>query len=80
MLCFLTQPKESRNELKNKKQAECQKIKLHGILTTKELKKHSCRLVGGAETGSRVQRMPSKATDHAGEVGAGGPGGSTFLH
>ena len=53
MLCFLTQPKESRNELKNKKQAECQKIKLCGSPRTKELKKHSFRLAGGVQLGSQ---------------------------
>ena len=32
----------------------CQKIKLYGSLTTKELKKkHSSRLVRGADTGSQ---------------------------
>ena len=29
---------------------KCQKIKLHGTLTTKELKKHSSKLVGRVET------------------------------
>ena len=44
-----------------------QKIKLHGTLTTKELKKHSPRPVGGAEMGSQVERTLHKAA-------AGGPG------
>ena len=36
-----------------KNNQNCQKIKLYGSLTTKELeKKHSSRLVGGVETGS----------------------------
>ena len=40
--------------LKTKKYQSCQKIKLYGSLTTKELKKqHSFRPVGGAETGSQ---------------------------
>ena len=39
--------------LKTKINQNCQKIKLYGSLTTKELKKkHSSRWVGGAETGS----------------------------
>ena len=42
------------NNLKTKNNQNCQKIELHGSLTTKEIKKkHSSRLVRGAETGSR---------------------------
>ena len=51
--------------LKTKNNQNCQKIKLYGSPKTKELKKHSFRLVGGAE---RTR----------GKVVAGGPGGSTF--
>ena len=55
MLHFLAQPKRkiTNNLIKKKKKQNCQKIKLHGRLTTKELKKHSSRLVHGAETGSQ---------------------------
>ena len=35
---------------------KCQKIKLYGMLTTKELKKYSFRPVGGAEMGSQAGR------------------------
>ena len=38
--------------LKTINNQNCQKSKLYGTLTTKELKKHSSRLVGGAGTGS----------------------------
>ena len=39
--------------MKNKNNQNCQKIELHGSLTTKELrKKHPSKLVGEAETGS----------------------------
>ena len=38
--------------LKTKNNQNCQKIKLYGSLTTKELKKHSSRLVGGVDTGN----------------------------
>ena len=38
--------------LKTINNQKCQKIKLHGTLTTKELKKHSSKLVGGAEMGT----------------------------
>ena len=37
--------------LKTINNQNCQKVKLHGTQTTKELKKHSPRLVGEAETG-----------------------------
>ena len=60
-----------------------QKIKLYGSLTTKELKKkHSPRLVGGVETGSRMERTCSKVeagglgqarVKLADKVAAGGP-------
>ena len=40
--------------LKTKNNQNCQNIELYGNLTTKKLKKkHSTRLVGGAETGSQ---------------------------
>ena len=39
--------------LKTINNQKCQKIKLHGTPTTKELKKHSPRPVGGSETGDR---------------------------
>ena len=46
--------KKDSNEFKNKNNQNCQKIKLYGSLTTKELKKkHSFRLVGVVETSSR---------------------------
>ena len=45
-------------KLKTKNNQNCQKIKLYGSLTTKELKKkRSSRLLGGAEMGSRVARQ-----------------------
>ena len=53
-LWLLAQPKEKRTttNLKTKSNQNCQKIELYGSLTTKELKKkHSSRLVGGAEMG-----------------------------
>ena len=57
--------------LKTINNQNCQKIKLHGTPITKELKKHSSRPVGGAETGSLPERACSKVADHAGEAGAG---------
>ena len=54
--------KRRTTNLKTKSKQNSQKIELYGSPTTKELKKkHSFRLVGGAETGSR---------------GKGGQGGS----
>ena len=45
--------KKDNNKFKNKNNQNCQKIELSGNLTTKELKKkHSSRLVGGAEMGN----------------------------
>ena len=46
--------KRRTTNLKTKNNKNCQKIELYGNPTTKELKKkHSLRLVGGVETGSR---------------------------
>ena len=50
--------------LKTKSNQNCQKIKLHGSLTTKKLKKPSHRLVRGVEMGSRAERTRGKAADH----------------
>ena len=45
--------KKDNNNLKTKNNQNCQKIKLYGSPTTKELKKrHSSRPVGGAQMGS----------------------------
>ena len=55
--------------LKSVKNQNCQKIKLHGPLKTKELKKQSTRttrLVRG-----RMERICGKAADHAGGAGCG---------
>ena len=41
--------------LKTINNQNCQKIKLHGTLTTKELKEHSSRWVGVVEMGSWVE-------------------------
>ena len=74
--------KKDNNKFKNKKiNQNCQKIELYGSLTTKELeKKHSSRLVEGAETGSWVERTHSKvAAGRLGKAVAGGPGDPTFV-
>ena len=75
--------------LKTENNQNCQKIKLYGSPTTKELKKHSSRPVGGAETGSWGGKdswqgsswrtgADEAETAGPGEVGTGGPGGPTF--
>ena len=47
--------------LKTKYNQNCQKIELYGSPTTKELKKkHSSRLVEGAETASQAERTHGK--------------------
>ena len=54
--------KRRTTNLNTKPDQNCQKIKLYGSPTTKELKKkHSPRLAGGAETGSQVERTHRKA-------------------
>ena len=65
--------------LKTINKQNCQNIKLHGTLITKELKKHSSRLVGGVEPGSGAERTHGKAVNHAGEAVAGRPGCLTFV-
>ena len=56
--------------LKTKNNQNYQKIKLHASPTTKELKKHSPRLVGAAETKGRklrcIGRQQGKAADCTG--------------
>ena len=56
-LCFLTQPKEGKQQIKKKKtknNKNSQKIELYGSWTTKKLKqKHSSRLAGAEEAGSQ---------------------------
>ena len=59
LLC--TTKRRITTNLKTINNQKCQKIKLHGTLTTKELRKHSSRPVGGAEMGSPAERMHSKA-------------------
>ena len=72
--------KRRTTNLKTKNNQNCQKSKLYGSPTTKELKKkHSSRPVRGAETGNWSERTHGKAA-------AGGPakaeavrvGGPTF--
>ena len=46
--------RRTTTNLKTKNNQKCKKTELYGSLTTKELKKkHSFRLVGGAEMGSQ---------------------------
>ena len=63
--------------LKTKNNQNCQKIDLHGSLTTRELKKkHSSRLVGGKERGNQSRRggaAKQQLEDWPGEVAAGSP-------
>ena len=69
-----------RTNLKTKNNQNCQKIELYESPTTKKLKKkHSPKLVGGAETGSWEERTRGKAAaGRMGKAEAGGPGGPTF--
>ena len=61
--------KEDNNESKNNKQQKCQKIKLLGTLTMKELRKHSTRLVGRSQASGRVEKTRGKVADCMGVVG-----------
>ena len=74
--------KKDNNKFKNKKNNQsCQKIKLYASLTTKELKKkHSSRLIGGAERSSwgKDSQQGIGWKTRVGEAVASGPGGSTF--
>ena len=45
-----TKRRTTTTNFKTKNNQNCQKIKLYGSLTTKELKKHLSRLVGRSET------------------------------
>ena len=60
MLHFLAQPKRITTNLKTKNNHNCQKIKLYGNPTTKELKKHSSRLVEEKETGGQGSEDTTK--------------------
>ena len=57
-LCLLAQPqRELQLYLKTNNNQNCQKIKLYGSLTTKDLKKpHSPRRAGGAESQRWAER------------------------
>ena len=66
--------KKDNNKFKTKNKQNCQRIKLHGSLTTKELnKKHLSRLVGGVKKGSQ-----GKVVELVGEVVVGRLGGPTI--
>ena len=61
-----TMKRRTTTKLKTKTNQNCQKIKLYGSPTTKELKKkHSYRLVGGAEMGSQ-DKEDTKQSDRPG--------------
>ena len=65
MLPLLAQPKKKTTHLNTKNNQNCQKIEVYGSLTTKELnKKHSSRLVGGAETGSQGGEDVGQGSSH----------------
>ena len=53
--------KRTTRNLKTQNNQNCQKIKLYGSLITTDLKKkHSFRLVEGAETAAKAERTGSK--------------------
>ena len=79
-LLSCTNKRRTTTNLKTKNNQNCQKIKVYGSPTTKELKKkHPFRPLGRAEMGSQVERTHCKAAARgwrtgAGKVAAGGPG------
>ena len=72
--------KKDNNKFKNKNNQNCQKIKLYGSPTTKELKKkHSPRPVGGTDAGSWVERTYGKVVAGGlGDAAAGRADSPTF--
>ena len=84
--------RSTTTNLKTKNNQKCQKIELYGSLTTKELKKkHSSRLVGGAEMASQGREDSQQVGgwwtqrggglwNEAGSVTASRPRGPTFAH
>ena len=74
--------KRTTTNFKTKNNYNFQKIELYGSMTTKELKKkHSSRLVGGAEMGSWGREDKRQGTGWrtcVGKVVAGGAGSPTF--
>ena len=82
MLPHTTKSRKTTN-FKTKNNYNCQKIKLYGSPTIKELeKKHSSRVVEGAETGSwgrEDSRQGGGWGTGAGGAVAGGAGGPTFV-
>ena len=56
-----TTERRTTTNLKTKNNQNCHKIELYGSPTTKELKKHSFRLVGEVEMGSQGREDSGKA-------------------
>ena len=72
--------KITNSKIKNNQ--NCQKIELYGNLTKKQVRKHSSRLVGGAETGNwggKDAKLGVRWRIWVGEVVAGRSGTSTFM-
>ena len=88
MLCLLAQPKEGQQQFKNKKQPELTENPTARGSNTKEIQnKHSSRPVGGAETGTGVERtrvavaglkLAECGTNGAGSLSTSRPCGPTF--
>ena len=57
MLCLPAQPKKETTNLKTKNNQNCQKIELHGSLTTKELKKK--QFIQTGRRGREIKRQGS---------------------
>ena len=75
-----TTKRRTTTNLKTKNNQNYQKVELYGSPTTKELKKkHSSRLVGGAEKGSQGREDTRQVVAGGpGKAAAGGASGPTF--
>ena len=71
--CFVSSHNQQKgnNQFKHQNNQKCQNIKLHGSPTTKELKKHSLRLVEGPETASQGREDAQQGGKMPVKVGAG---------
>ena len=79
MLRLCMQPQELQLNLKINNIQNCQKIKLYGSPTSKDLKKpHSSRRVGGAEKWSQGEEVRRHGVVQGG--GSGGTGSPTFTY
>ena len=74
-----TTKRRTTTYLKTINNQKCQKIKLHGTPTMKELKKHSPRPVGRSQGAGQAEKTSNKAMDCVGRAGCAGCAGRQGL-